>query len=162
MARVWRFGDNVDTDVITPMAYIHSREAYVAHAFEPIEPTFADEVEPGDVIVAGENFGMGSSRETAPIAIQENGIDAVVAHSFARIFYRNAINIGLPVYVCPEAAAMIEAGHDVEVDHEESTIQDLTLGATFQAEPYPPFIREIIDAGGLRGFHEQLVAGAEE
>lgn len=157
MARVWRFGDNVDTDVITPTQYLHSREAYVANAFEPIEPAFGAEAEPRDVIVAGRNFGMGSSRETAPVAIRENGIDAVVAASFARIFYRNSINIGLPVYVCPEAAAVVEADHDVEIDHDRSLVRNRTTGETYEAETHPPFIQEIIDAGGLKGYHRRLM-----
>lgn len=154
--RVWKFGDNVDTDVITPTEYLHSKKAYVEHAFEPVEPSFAAESEPGDVIVAGENFGMGSSRETAPIAIQENGIEAVVAGSFARIFYRNAINIGLPVYICPEATAAVETDHEIEVDHEESRIHNRSLDETYEAEPHPPFIQDIIDAGGLRDYHQRI------
>lgn len=159
MGDVWKFGDNVDTDVITPSKYKHrGREVYVAHAMEPIAPDFADEVEDGDVVVVGENFGTGSSRETAAIAFLDNGVEAVVAKSFARIFFRNAINVGLPVYVCPEAYDGIDEGDTVEVDHGSGTIRNTTTGASFSAEPHPPFLKEIVDAGGLvnyrRGLHE--------
>lgn len=155
MGRVWKFGDNVDTDVITPTEYLDSREAYVAHALEPIRPEFADEVQTGDVVVAGGNFGCGSSRETAPVALLDNGIDAVIAESFARIFYRNAINIGLPVYIFNEAGR-IEDGDSLEVDHETATIRNVTSSTSYQAEKHPEFIQEIIRLGGLREYREQL------
>lgn len=155
MGRVWKLGDNVDTDVITPTQYLDSRERYVSHALEPLRPEFADEVAPGDVVVAGRNFGSGSSRESAAIALLDNEVEAVVAESFSRIFYRNAINIGLPVYICAEAAEF-EDGDSVSVDHDTSTIVNETTGAEYQAEEHPPFIQEIIRLGGLREYREQL------
>lgn len=157
MSRIWKFGDNVDTDVITPSQYKHQgKDVYVAHAMEPIDPTFADEVEPGDIVVTGRNFGSGSSRETAAIVFAEHEVGAIIASSFARIFYRNAINLGLPVYVCPEAAADIEEGHEINIKPDESTIVNRTTGEIYHPEPHPPFIREILDAGGLANYREQL------
>lgn len=155
MGRVWKFGDNVDTDVITPTEYLHSQEAYVSHVLEPLRPEFADEVAPGDVVVAGRNFGTGSSRESAAVALLENDVAAVVAESFARIFYRNAINIGLPVYICAEAGEL-DDGDIVEIDHDTSTITNLTTGEAYQAEEHPEFIQEIIRLGGLKEYREKL------
>ena len=121
--RIWTFGDNVDTDTITPSQYKHQgKESYVAHAMEPIEPNFGSEVATGDLVVAGRNFGSGSSRETAAIVFVEHEVEAIVAASFSRIFYRNAINLGLPVYVSPEASEGIEADHEVEIDHETGVL----------------------------------------
>lgn len=158
--RIWTFGDNVDTDTITPSQYKHQgKESYVAHAMEPIEPNFGSEVATGDLVVAGRNFGSGSSRETAAIVFVEHEVEAIVAASFSRIFYRNAINLGLPVYVSPEASEGIEADHEVEIDHETGVIHNLTTGEEYQSEAHPPFIREILDAGGLANFREQLHAG---
>jgi 3-isopropylmalate/(R)-2-methylmalate dehydratase small subunit len=154
MGRVWSFGDDVDTDVITPTKYINSRDQYVAHTLEPIEPDFADEVEPGDVIVAGSNFGCGSSRETAAIAFLDHEVEAIVAESFARIFYRNAINIGLPVYICPEASQVISDGDDVAIDHEDAVISNRTTGEEIAAEPHPEFIQKILDVGGLKNYNQ--------
>lgn len=157
MSRIWKFGDNIDTDVITPSKYKHQgKEAYVKHAMEPIEPTFGEEVEPGDLIVAGSNFGSGSSRETAAIVFAEHGVEAIIAASFARIFYRNAINLGLRVYVCSDAADGIEQGHHVEIDHESGLIHNRTTDEEYQSEAHPPFIRDILDAGGLANYREQL------
>ena len=119
------------------------------HAMEDIDPTFAERVRPGDVVVALRNFGSGSSREHAPLVLKENGVSCVIATSFARIFYRNAINIGLPILECEEAAREIEAGDEVEVDFETGAIVDLTRGQSFQALPFPEFIQTIIDDGGL-------------
>jgi len=163
MGRVWKFGDNVDTDVITPSEYKHQgREVYVAHVMEPIEPDFADEVEEGDVLVVGKNFGSGSSRETAAIAFLDNEVEAIVAKSFSRIFFRNAINIGLPVYVCPEAYENIGEDDEVEIDHEEGVIDDRTTGESFEAEQHPEFIQDIIDAGGLAEYRRLIHEGKAE
>jgi 3-isopropylmalate/(R)-2-methylmalate dehydratase small subunit len=149
--RVWKYGDNIDTDVIIPARYLNvsTAEELAAHCMEDLDPAFAGAVEPGDVIVAGENFGSGSSREHAPLAIKGAGVSCVVAGSFARIFYRNAINVGLPILESPTAAKEAENGHRLEVELERGQIRNLTTGAVYQAEPYPPFMMEIIDAGGL-------------
>ena len=148
---VHKFGRDVDTDVIIPACYLNSSDAaYLAeHCMEGIDPVFASSVKQGDIIVAGENFGCGSSREHAPLAIKTAGVSVVVAKSFARIFYRNAINIGLPIMECPEAADAIAAGDVVCVDADTGVIRNETTGAVFQAQPFPPFLQEIIEAGGL-------------
>lgn len=155
MGRAWKLGDNVDTDVITPTEYLGSREEYVAHALEPLRPTFAEDVEPGDVVVAGRNFGSGSSRESAAIAFLDNDVEAVIAESFSRIFFRNAINIGLPVYILAEASE-IEDGASVDIDHESATIHDASSDRDYQAEEHPEFIREMIRLGGLKAYRDQL------
>ena len=151
---VFRYGDNVDTDVIIPARYLHapSPEELARHCMVDIDATFVQRVTPGDVMVAGWNFGCGSSREHAPIAIQASGISCVIAASFARIFYRNAINIGFPILECPEAAARIQNGDTVRVDLETGVITDETTGETFQAAAFPPFIRRIIEQGGLLSY----------
>jgi len=148
---VFRYGDNVDTDVIIPARYLNTSDVkeLAAHCMEDIDATFTSRVKQGDIVVAGKNFGCGSSREHAPIALKGAGISCVIAETFARIFYRNAINIGLPILECPEAAERIQAGDRVTVDLVSGTVADLTTGETFQAEPFPPFMRELIDAGGL-------------
>ena len=148
---VFKYGDNIDTDVIIPARYLNTQNAkeLAAHCMEDIDKTFITRVQPGDIMVGGENFGCGSSREHAPLAIKTAGIACVIAASFARIFYRNAINIGLPILECPAAADAIAAGDLVSVDFDTGVITDETTGATFQAEPFPPFIQEIIAAGGL-------------
>ena len=148
---VFKYGDNIDTDVIIPARYLNSSDPdhLAAHCLEDLDATFVDRVQPGDIIVAEENFGCGSSREHAPIAIKAAGVSVVVAKSFARIFYRNAINIGLPIMECPEAVDAISAGDTVQVDADTGEIRDLTTGRTFQAQPFPPFLQEIINAGGL-------------
>ena len=148
---VFRFGDNVDTDVIIPARYLNSSDHahLAAHAMEDIDPAFASAVRPGDIIVAEENFGCGSSREHAPVAIKAAGVSCVIAKSFARIFYRNAINVGLPIMECPEAVDAICAGDTVKVDTDAGVITNERTGETFTAEPFPPFIAEIIEAGGL-------------
>lgn len=157
MGRAWTFGDNVDTDVITPSQYKHQgRDVYVEHVMEPIAPDFADDVEAGDVVVAGRNFGSGSSRESAAIAFLDNDVDAVVAASFARIFYRNAINIGLPVYVCEEATTKIANGDEIKINHEDGLIRNLTKEEEYLAEPHPEFIQEILAAGGLANYRDRL------
>lgn len=148
---VFRYGDNVDTDVIIPARYLNTSDAkeLAAHCMEDIDATFTSSVKQGDIVVAGKNFGCGSSREHAPIALKGAGISCVIAETFARIFYRNALNIGLPILECPEAAERIQAGDRVTIDLVSGTVADLTTGETFQAEPFPPFMRELIDAGGL-------------
>lgn len=149
--KVFKYGNDVDTDVIIPARYLNttSESELASHCMEDIDPSFVKNVKPGDVIVAGDNFGCGSSREHAPIAIKASGVQLVIANSFARIFYRNSINIGLPILECPEAAAAISAGDTVEADLSQGTITDLTTGKTFKAQPFPPFIEDIIRAGGL-------------
>ena len=148
---VFRFGRDVDTDVIIPARYLNSSDHahLAAHAMEDIDPTFATTVKPGDIVVAEENFGCGSSREHAPVALKAAGVSCAIAKSFARIFYRNSINVGLPILECPEAVDAIVAGDTVAVDTEAGTITNERTGETFTAEPFPPFIAEIIEAGGL-------------
>ena len=148
---VHRYGDNVDTDVIIPARYLNtaSHSELAAHCMEDIDKEFVNKVKTGDIIVAGKNFGCGSSREHAPIAIKASGISCVIAPTFARIFYRNSINIGLAILECPEAAAAIQDGDEVEVDFDTGVITDATTGQTFQAQPFPPFIQNIIEKGGL-------------
>ena len=148
---VHKYPDNVDTDVITPARYLNTPDAkeLAAHCMEDIDPDFIHKVKEGDIIVGGANFGCGSSREHAPLAIKTAGISCVIAATFARIFYRNAINIGLPILECPAASAAIQAGDKVKVDFDTGVITDETTGETFKAQPFPPFIQNIIKAGGL-------------
>ncbi len=148
---VFKYPDNVDTDVIIPARYLNTQDAkeLASHCMEDIDKSFVSKVQPGDVMVGGWNFGCGSSREHAPLCIKTSGISVVIAKSFARIFYRNSINIGLPILECEAAADAIAAGDLVSVDFDTGLITDETTGATFQAEPFPPFIQEIIAAGGL-------------
>lgn len=148
---VFKYGDNVDTDVIIPARYLNSSEAaeLATHCMEDIDKEFVKKVNKGDIIVATKNFGCGSSREHAPIAIKASGISCVIAETFARIFYRNAINIGLPIIECPEAANAIEAGDEVEVDFDSGKIYDRTKGTEYQGQAFPEFMQKIIDAEGL-------------
>ena len=148
---VHKYPDNVDTDVIIPARYLNTTDAkeLAAHCMEDIDPDFVKKVQPGDIMVGGANFGCGSSREHAPLAIKTAGVSCVIAATFARIFYRNAINIGLPILECPAASEAIQAGDKVHVDFDTGVITDETTGQTFQAQPFPPFIQEIIKAGGL-------------
>ena len=148
---VFKYGDNVDTDVIIPARYLNitDMKELSAHCMEDIDKEFRGKVQEGDIMVAGNNFGCGSSREHAPATIKASGISCVIANSFARIFYRNSINIGLAIIECPEAAAAISAGDTVSVDFIKGEIVDETTGQTFQAEPFPPFLQDIIDKGGL-------------
>ena len=148
---VHKYPDNVDTDVIIPARYLNTPDAkeLAAHCMEDIAPDFVKKVQPGDIMVGGANFGCGSSREHAPLAIKTAGVSCVIAATFARIFYRNAINIGLPILECPAASEAIQAGDKVHVDFDTGVITDETTGQTFQAQPFPPFIQEIIKAGGL-------------
>ena len=149
--KVWKYGDNVDTDVIIPARYLSmsTAEELAGYCMVDLDTTFAGNVQPGDVIVAGENFGCGSSREHAPLAIKGAGVSCVIACSFARIFYRNAINVGLPILECPDAVAEVKSGHQLEIDLEKGKVMDLTTERSYEAEPDPPFMIEIIRAGGL-------------
>ncbi len=149
--RVFKYPDNVDTDVIIPARYLNSSDAQelAKHCMEDIDQSFVSRVRPGDVMVAGWNFGCGSSREHAPLVIKTCGTGCVIAKSFARIFYRNAINIGLPILECPEAAEEISDGDEVQVNFDTGVISDLTTGKSYQAQPFPPFIQNIIKKGGL-------------
>lgn len=148
---VHKYGNDVDTDVIIPARYLNtsSEEELASHCMEDIDPEFVRRVQKGDIIVAEENFGCGSSREHAPIAIKASGVSLVIANTFARIFYRNAINIGLPILECPEAVKHIRAGDVVRCDLAKGVITDETTGESFTAQPFPEFIQKIVDAGGL-------------
>ncbi|MBP5179921.1 MAG: 3-isopropylmalate dehydratase small subunit [Clostridiales bacterium] len=148
---VFKYGNDVDTDVIIPARHLTSADPkhLAQHCMEDIDTSFVKNVKEGDIMVAGSNFGCGSSREHAPVAIKASGISLVIADSFARIFYRNAINVGLPILECPEAAAAINAGDEVEADFDIGVIRDITTGQSFTAKPFPEFIKKIIDAGGL-------------
>ena len=160
MGRTFKFGDDVNTDAIIPAPYLVTTDPKElgSHAMEGSDqPDFARRVRPGDVVVAGENFGCGSSREHAPVALTGAGVACVIAKSFARIFFRNAINIGLPLLECPEAAEAIAAGDEVEVDLASGAIRDLTTGRSFRAAPMPDFMRAIFDAGGLVEFARQRI-----
>ena len=149
--KVIKYGDNVDTDVIIPARYLNTSDhsELASHCMEDIDKDFTKKVQRGDIMVAGFNFGCGSSREHAPIAIKASGISLVIAKTFARIFYRNAINIGLAIVECPEAAEAIEDGHTVEADLDNGIIYDKTTGAEFKTQPFPEFIQKIIENGGL-------------
>lgn len=149
--KVFKYGDNVDTDVIIPARYLNSSDPaeLAAHCMEDIDKEFVKKVKKGDMIVADKNFGCGSSREHAPLAIKAAGVSCVIAETFARIFYRNAINIGLPIVECPEAAKGIEDGDEVEVDFDSGVITNKTKGTTFQGQAFPEFMQKIIKAEGL-------------
>lgn len=149
--KCWKFGDNVDTDMIIPGQYLNTADPaeLAKHCMEGADRRFVSEVSPGDVIVAGSNFGCGSSREHAPISIKAAGVAAVVAASFARIFYRNAINIGLPVLESEEGARAIQQGHEVVIDTDQGLITDVTTGEQFSSASFPPIVQGIIEAGGL-------------
>lgn len=160
--KVHKYGSNVDTDVIIPARYLNTSDPaeLASHCMEDIDADFVKKVRPGDIIVAGENFGCGSSREHAPIAIKASGISCVIAKTFARIFYRNAINIGLPILQCPEAVDAISAGDEVEVDTASGEITNLTTGKSFRAMPFPEFMQSLIAAGGLIAYaREKVKAG---
>lgn len=151
---VFRYKDNVDTDVIIPARYLNTSDhkELASHCMEDIDSEFTKKVKIGDIIVADKNFGCGSSREHAPIAIKASGISCVIAKTFARIFFRNSINIGLPILECPEAVDGISAGDEVEVDFKTGVIVNVTTGKTYKAEPFPPFMQSLIEAGGLAEF----------
>lgn len=153
MGKVYKYGSNVDTDVIIPARYLNTSDEkeLASHCMEDIDKDFVKTVKPGDIIVAEMNFGCGSSREHAPISIKASGISCVIACTFARIFFRNAINIGLPILECEEAVKNTDSGDVLEVDLASGVITNVTKGIKFQAEPFPPFMQRIIDAGGLIG-----------
>ena len=149
--KVFKYGDNVDTDVIIPARYLNTSNAkeLAAHCMEDIDLEFTKKVRPGDIIVANKNFGCGSSREHAPLAIKESGISCVIASTFARIFYRNAINIGLPILECDEAVKAIEAEDELEIDFTTGVIKNITKNQEYKGEPFPEFMQKIINANGL-------------
>ena len=149
--KVFKYGDNVDTDVIIPARYLNSSDPaeLATHCMEDIDPTFVNRVHKGDIIVANKNFGCGSSREHAPLAIKASGVACVIAETFARIFYRNAINIGLPIIECGEAARDIDEGDEVRIDFDSGTIYNLTKDTQYQGQAFPPFMQKIIKAEGL-------------
>ena len=155
--KVFKFGDKVDTDVIIPARYLNSSDPkeLALHCMEDIDKEFVNKVSAGDIIVAEKNFGCGSSREHAPIAIKAAGVSCVIAETFARIFYRNAINIGLPIIECKEAALEIKAGDEVEVNFDTGVITDKTTGKSFQGQAFPPFMQKIIDCEGLVNYINQ-------
>ena len=154
---VFKYGDNVDTDVIIPARYLNATkgEELAKHCMEDIDKEFVNKVQKGDIIVANKNFGCGSSREHAPLAIKCAGVSCVIAETFARIFYRNAINIGLPIIECPKAAKSIEAGDVVEIDFDSGIITNKTKNETYQGQAFPPFMQKIIEAGGLVNYINQ-------
>ena len=154
---VFKYGDNVDTDVIIPARYLNSSDPkeLAAHCMEDIDADFVNKVAEGDIIVANKNFGCGSSREHAPISIKAAGVSCVIAETFARIFYRNAINIGLPIIGCPDAAKAIAAGDEVKVDFDTGVITDVTTNQTYQGQAFPPFMQKIIDCEGLVNYINQ-------
>ena len=149
--KVLKYKDNVDTDVIIPARYLNTSDPkeLAAHCMEDIDKEFVKRVKAGDVMVAGKNFGCGSSREHAPIAIKESGISCIIAETFARIFYRNSLNIGLPILECPQAAKEIEDGDEVSVNIKSGEIINVTKGTSYQAQPFPPFMMELMEVGGL-------------
>ena len=158
---VHKYGRDVDTDVIIPARYLNTNDPaeLAGHAMEDIDTDFVNRVQPGDIIVADENFGCGSSREHAPVAIKASGVSVVVAASFARIFYRNAINTGLPIVVCPAAAAGAKMGDRLKVDLAAGTVENVTQGKTYDSEAFPPFMQELIDRGGLLEYVKSRVGG---
>ena len=157
---VFRYGRDIDTDVIIPARYLNTSDPaeLAKHCLEDLAPTFVGREQSGDIVVADENFGCGSSREHAPVAIKAAGVSCVIAKSFARIFYRNSINMGLPILECPEAVDAISDGDVVSVDADTGAITDETTGAVFQAQPFPPFIQEIINDGGLVARTKRVMA----
>ena len=160
--RIWKFGDDIDTDAIIPARYLNTSDpaALARHCMEDADPAFAGKMTPGDIILAGKNFGCGSSREHAPVAIKGAGVGLVIAASFARIFYRNAFNIGLPILESAPAAAEIREGDEVEADIETGLITDHTTRKTYQAQAIPPFMRELLAAGGLVAYVRRRQAAA--
>ena len=161
--KVWKYGANVDTDAIIPARYLNmsTPEELAMHCMEDLDASFVGAVKPGDIVVAGKNFGCGSSREHAPVALKACGVACVVAETFARIFFRNAINIGLPILECPEAVRGTKAGQRLEIELASGTIRNLDTGAIYQATAYPPFMLSLIQAGGLIEYtRRKLHAGA--
>ena len=162
--KAWKFGADVDTDLIIPARYLNTSDpkGLAKHCMEDADPAFAGKVSSGDLIVAGNNFGCGSSREHAPIAIKAAGVSCVVAASFARIFYRNAFNLGLPILESPEAAEAVKTGDEIEVDLATGKITNLSQDRTYQAQPVPPFMQELLAAGGLMPYVMKRLAGGGE
>lgn len=158
--RVWKYGANINTDVIIPGRYCHitDPQELAKYAMADLDPEFVNKIKPGDIVVAGGNFGCGSSREVAPLSIKASGISAVVAPSFARIFYRNAINIGFPIFESTEAFEEIDEGDEVEIEPATGTIRDLTKGTEYRAAAFPEFLQQIMARGGLRGYAEEVLA----
>ena len=152
--RAWKFGKNFDTDAIIPARYLNTTDPaeLASHIMEDIDPKFPEKIKPGDILVAEDNFGCGSSREHAPLAIKSAGLSCVVAKSFARIFYRNSFNMGLPIFESAEAVDGIRQGDELEADSESGEIRDLSTGQTFRAQPLPPFMRQLVEAGGLMNY----------
>jgi 3-isopropylmalate dehydratase small subunit len=161
--KAFAYGDNVDTDVIIPARYLNTTDPaeLASHCMEDLDPSFVQSVKSGDVIVAGRNFGCGSSREHAPLAIKASGVSCVVASSFARIFYRNAINIGLPILELPDSGALAKMGDEIRIELESGVVENLTTGQKAQARGFPPFMRGIIAAGGLIGYVRGRAAAGE-
>jgi 3-isopropylmalate/(R)-2-methylmalate dehydratase small subunit len=161
--KAWKFGNDVDTDAIIPARYLNTTDykELASHCMEDTDPEFAVKVKPGDIIAAGKNFGCGSSREHAPIAIKAAGVACVVAHSFARIFYRNAFNMGLPILECPEAAARIDTGDELELDLDEGIIINHSRKETYRAQAIPPFMQKLIQAGGLMEYVREQMSARE-
>lgn len=155
--RVFKYGDNIDTDVIIPARYLNTSDPQelAKHCMEDLDKTFIERVSKGDIIVANKNFGCGSSREHAPIAIKAAGVSVVIASTFARIFYRNSLNIGMPILECPEAVAKIDDGDQVEVDFTKGLIRNITKDETYQAQPFPEFMQKLIATGGLMKYISQ-------
>ena len=162
--RAWTFGRDIDTDLIIPARYLNMKtaEELAAHVMEDADPTFSDKVRPGDIVVAKENFGCGSSREHAPIALKGAGVSVVIAKSFARIFYRNAFNTGLPILVAPEAVDAIKQGDELSVDLATGQVDDVTTGTKYQAQPLPAFMRELVEAGGLLPYLKKRAAANQQ
>jgi 3-isopropylmalate/(R)-2-methylmalate dehydratase small subunit len=156
--RAWKFGANVDTDAIIPARYLNTTDGaeMASHLLEDIDPDFLKKIRPGDIFVAEENFGYGSSREHAPLAIKHAGISCVVAKSYARIFYRNAFNMGLPIFESVEAVDGIQLGDELVIDSEQGTIQNLRTGKIFKAQPIPPFMQQLIEAGGIMNYVKKI------
>ena len=161
--KAWKFGDDVNTDLIIAARYLNLAESYqlAEHLMEDADPDFPSKVRPGDIMVAGKNFGCGSSREHAPVAIKAAGITCVIAKSFARIFFRNAFNMGLMIFESPEAADSVQEGHEIQVDPEEGTIRNVSTGETFKVAPIPDFMKGLLNDGGLIR-HISKTAGQEE
>ena len=160
--RAWVFGDDIDTDQITPSRFLVSTESeeLAEHAFNDLRPEFAENVNDGEFVVAGENFGGGSSREHAPLSLLGAGVDGVIAQSFARIFFRNAINLGLPVLICPDAD-QIDDGDEISIDLNEGTVTNHETGKEYDAEPLPPFLQELVDEGGLKPYTKRKLGTAD-
>ena len=163
LGSVFKYGNNIDTDVIIPARFLSSFDGkeLAKHAMVDIDPTFAGRVKQGDLIVAGKNFGCGSSREHAPLCLKEAGVSCIIAETFARIFYRNSINIGLPIIECPEAAIDIQEGDEVEVIFETGKITNHTTGKKYVGQPFPEFMQKLIEAGGLVNYTNQKLKKAE-